>query len=177
MIIAAVKHSGMAEAAVWNYSKNMKGANATVTRKPKQNYYKQIERLLYDYKTYDTAIRNLEAELEEILPKVSTSVVKLGEGSAVSPFHSQTEDWAIKRIESPRAKRILKLLAEKKRLQKGIREVREQLTDEENILVWMRYDLEKQHQEIWEAMHMGRSTYFEFKNKLIAKIARYLGLL
>ncbi len=146
-----------------------------MTRKP--SYYRKTERLLYDYKTYGSAIRNLEAELEEILPKVSTSVVKLGEGTAASPFRSQTEDWAIKRIESPRAKRILRLLAEKKRWRQGIKEVRQQLTDEENTLVWMRYDLEKPHQEIWEALHMSRSTYFEFKNKLIKKIARYLGLL
>ena len=145
-----------------------------MTRKP--SYYRKTERLLYDYKTLDLAIRMLEAELESIMPQVSTSVVKLGEGSTASPFRSQTEDWAIKRIESPRAKRILKLLAEKKRWCQGIKEVREQLTDEENTLVWMRYDLEKPHQEIWEAMHMSRSTYFEFKNKLIKKISRYLGL-
>jgi hypothetical protein len=150
---------------------------AAVTRKSKLSYYRKTERLLYDYKTYGSAIRNLEAELEEILPNASTSIVRLGEGVAASPFRSQTEDWAIKRIESPRAKRILKLLAEKKRWRQGIKEVRQQLTDEENTLVWMRYDLEKPHQEIWEAMHMSRSTYFEFKNKLIKKISRYLGLL
>ena len=146
-----------------------------MTRKP--SYYRKTERLLYDYKTLDLAIRMLEAELESIMPQVSTSVVKLGEGSTASPFRSQTEDWAIKRIESPRAKRILKLLTEKKRWRQGIKEVRQQLTDEENTLVWMRYDLEKLHQEIWEALHMSRSNYFEFKNKLIEKIARYLGLL
>jgi len=119
----------------------------------------------------------LEAELESIMPQVSTSVVKLGEGSTASPFRSQTEDWAIKRIESPRAKRILKLLTEKKRWRQGIKEVRQQLTDEENTLVWMRYDLEKLHQEIWEALHMSRSNYFRFKDEVIGKIARYLGLL
>mgnify|MGYP000900642799 CR=1 FL=1 len=148
---------------------------AVAKRKP--SYYRQAERLLYDYKTYDLAIKNLEAELENIMPQVSTSLLKLGEGSTATPFQSQTEDWAIKRIESPRAKRIIKLLTEKKRFKKGIGEVREQLTDEENTRVWMRYDLEKQHQEIWEAMHMSRSAYFEFKNKVIEKIARYLGLL
>jgi len=148
-----------------------------VTAKRRHNYYRQVERLLYDYKTYDTAIRNLEAELEEILPKVSTSVVKLGEGSTAVPFRSQTEDWAIKRIESPRAKRILRLLAEKKRLKKGIREVRKQLSDEENTLVWMRYDLEKPHREIWEALNMSRASYFRFKNEVINKVARHLGLL
>lgn len=148
-----------------------------MTRKPKPSYYKHTERLLYDYKTYDSAICNLEAELEEILPNVSTSVVKLGEGSTASPFYSQTEDWAVKRLEGPRAKRIRRLLSEKKRLRKAIKEARQQLTDEENTLVWMRYDLEKPHQEIWEAMHMSRANYFRFKDEVIGKIARYLGLL
>ena len=148
-----------------------------MSRKPRPSYYRKTERMLYDYKTLDLAIRMLEAELESIMPQVSTSVVKLGDGSTVAPFTSQTEDWAIKRLESSRAKRISKLLTEKKRWQKGIKETREQLTGEENTLIWMRYDLEKQHQEIWEVMHMSRSTYFEFKNKTIEKIARYLGLL
>jgi len=148
---------------------------AVAKRKP--SYYRQAERLLYDYKTYDLAIKNLEAELESILPPVSTSLLRLGEGSSDAPFRSLTEEWAIKRVESPRAKRLIKLLMEKKRLRQGIKEARQQLTGEENTLVWMRYDLEKPHQEIWEALHMSRSNYFEFKNKLIEKIARYLGLL
>jgi len=46
-------------------------------------------------------------------------------------------------------------------------------TDEENTLVWMRYDLEKLHQEIWEALHMSRANYFRFKDEVIGKIARY----
>jgi hypothetical protein len=154
----------------------MKGASAAVARR-KPKYYRKTERLLYDYKTLDLAIRMLEAELESIMPQTSTSIVKLGEGSAVAPFESQTEEWAIKRIESPRAKRILKLLAEKKRWHQAIKEIRQQLTDEENTLVWMRYDLEKPHQEIWEAMHMSRANYFRFKDEVIGKIARYLGLL
>ena len=148
---------------------------AVAKRKP--SYYRQAERLLYDYKTYDLAIKNLEAELESILPPVSTSLLKLGEGSSDAPFRSLTEEWAIKRVESPRAKRILKLLTEKKRWRQGIKEVRQQLTDEENTLVWMRYDLEKLHQEIWEAMHISRANYFRFKDEVIGKIARYLGLL
>lgn len=148
-----------------------------ITSNKRLHYYRKIERLLYDYKTYDSAIRNLEAELESIMPQISTSLLKMGDGSTATPFCSQTEDWAIKRIESPRAKRLLKLLTEKKRLRKAIKETRKQLTDEENTFVWMRYDLERAHAEIWEALHMSRSTYFEFKNKVIGKIARYLGLL
>jgi len=157
----------------------MKGVSAAVVarRKRKPDYCRKTERLLYDYKTYDSAIRNLKAELESIMPNASTWLLKFGGGSTTAPFESQTEEWAIKRIESPRAQRIVKLLAEKKRLKRAVKEAREQLTDEENTLVWMRYDLEKPHQEIWKAMHMSRANYFRLKNEIIEKISRYLGFL
>ena len=54
--------------------------------------------------------------------------------------------------------------------------VREQLTDDENMFVWLRYDKEKPHEEIWEAMHMSRAQYFRFRKDVIGKIARYVGL-
>ena len=87
---------------------------------------------------------------------------------AASPFRSQTEDWA---RESIRAKRILKLLAEKKMV-RGIKEVG-QLTDEENTLVDV---------TIWKTApgNLGSDAHepehilnLEQTDK---KISRYLGL-
>ena len=138
-----------------------------------QNYFRQVEKLLYDYKYLDQAIANLTAELEAIMPQTSTSVVKLGQGSAKTPFDtSQTERWGIKRAES----RLREKLLEKRRHKKAIKGAREQLTDEENTFVWLRYDKEKPHEEIWEAMHMSRAQYFRFRKDVIGKIARYVGL-
>lgn len=54
--------------------------------------------------------------------------------------------------------------------------VREQLTDEENTFVWLRYDHEKPHEEIWEALHMSRAQYFRFRKDTIDKIAKHLGV-
>jgi len=139
-----------------------------------QNYFRQVEKLLYDYKYLDQAIANLTAELEAIMPQTSTSVVKLGQGSAKTPFDtSQTERWGIKRAES----RLRIKLQEKRRHKKAIKGAREQLTDDENMFVWLRYDKEKPHEEIWEAMHMSRAQYFRFRKDVIGKIARYMGLL
>ena len=140
----------------------------------KQKYFRQVERLLYDYKYLDQAIENLTAELESIMPQTSTSVVRLGQGSTKTPFDtSQTERWGIKRAESKLRARLL----EKRRHKKAIKAVREQLTDEENTFVWLRYDHEKPHKEIWEALHMEERNYFRFRRRVINKIAKSLGLL
>jgi RinA family phage transcriptional activator len=144
-----------------------------VTVAKKQKYFQQVERLLYDYKYLDQAIANLEAELEAIMPQTSTSVVKLGQGSTKTPFDtSQTERWGIRRAES----RLRARLLEKRRHKKAIKAVREQLTDEENTFIWLRYDHEKAHEEIWEALHMSRAQYFRFRKDTIDKIAKHLGI-
>lgn len=140
----------------------------------KQKYFQIVEAMLYDYKYLDQAIANLEAELESIMPQTSTSVVRLGQGSTKTPFDtSQTERWGIKRAESKLRARLL----EKRRHKKAIKAAREQLTDEENTFIWLRYDHEKQHKEIWETLHMEERNYFRFRRRVINKIAKILGLL
>ena len=145
----------------------------------KQKHFRQVERLLYDYKYLDQAIANLEAELEAILPQTSTSVIKVGQGSTKTPFDtSQTERWGIKRAES----RLRARLLEKKRHRAAIKAAREQLTDEEHTFIWLRYDLEKTHDEVMEALEScghpySRRQYFYMRKQIINKIARYLGFL
>lgn len=146
----------------------------------KQKYFRHVEKLLYDYKYLDQAIANLEAELEAIMPQTTASVVKIGAACAAkSPLDSsQTERWGIKRAES----RLREKLLEKRRHKKAIKEIREQLTDEENTFIWLRYDLEKTHDEVMEALESrgqpcSRRQYFYMRKRIINKIARYLGLL
>jgi len=150
-----------------------------VTVAKKQKYFQIVEAMLYDYKYLDQAIANLEAELEAIMPQTSTSLIKVGQGSTKTPFDtSQTERWGIKRAES----RLRARLLEKKRHRAAIKAAREQLTDEENTFVRLRYDLEKTHDEVMEALESrghpcSRRQYFYMRKRIINKIARYLGLL
>ena len=145
----------------------------------KQKYFQIVEAMLYDYKYLDQAIANLEAELEAIMPQTSTSVVKLGQGSTKTPFDtSQTERWGIKRADS----RLRARLLEKRRHKKAIKAAREQLTDEENTFIWLRYDKEKTHDEVMEALESrghpySRRQYFYMRKQIINKIARYMGIL
>lgn len=143
------------------------------------SWFRKVEKLLYDYKYLDQVIANIEAELEAIMPQVSTSLIKVGQGSTKTPFDtSQTERYGIKRAES----RLREKLLEKKRHRAAIKAAREQLTDEENTFVWLRYDHEKTHDEVMEALEsrghpFSRRQYFYMRKQIINKIARYLGLL
>ncbi len=147
--------------------------------KRRQRYYRQVEDLLYDYKYLDQAIATLEAELEAIMPQTSTSLVKLGQGSTKTPFDtSPTERYGIRRAES----RLRVKLMEKRRHKEAIKGAREQLTDEENTFVWLRYDKEKTHDEIMQAFEdqgqpCSRRSYFRMRRRVIDKVARYVGLL
>ena len=144
-----------------------------MTKRQQQKYFRQVEKMLYDYKYLDQAIANLEMELEAIMPQTSTSVVKLGQGSTKTPFDtSQTERWGIRRAES----RLRARLMEKRRHKKAIKAVKEQLSKEENAFVWLRYDHEKPHEEIWETLHMSRAQYFRFRKDTINEIAKHLGI-
>jgi DNA-directed RNA polymerase specialized sigma subunit len=146
--------------------------------KGKQKYFRQVEKLLYDYKYLDQAIANLEAELEAIMPQTSTSLIKVGQGSTRTLFDtSQTERYGIKRAES----RLRARLLEKRRHKAAIKGAREQLSDEENTFVWLRYDKEKTHDEIMQAFEdqgqpCSRAQYFRSRKEVIEKIARYMGL-
>ena len=136
--------------------------------------FRLTERLLYEYKYQDSAIKTLQGELEAFdddLPSCSTSIV-LSQGKT-GP-QSQTEKWALRQVE--KASRLDRRIADKKRQRDCIKEARQQLTEEESQFVWMRYDHEKPHHEIWPALHMSRSAYFEFRKATIAKIAKYIGL-
>ncbi len=63
----------------------------------------------------------------------------------------------------------------------AIKGAREQLSDEENTFVWLRYDKEKTHDEIMQAFEdqgqpCSRAQYFRFRKDIIGKVARYVGL-
>ena len=79
--------------------------------------YGFVERLLYQQKTHDTAIAELQAELDDMLPSCSVSVVPLSHGGT-KPL-TEPERIADKRLHSVRGKylqeeiatRLLALLA------------------------------------------------------------------
>lgn len=161
----------------------------------KPTWFRQTEKLLYDYKTFDSAIANLEVELkraeaearlpapEYIMPQTTVSVVKLGQGTTKTPFDtSLTEKWGCLRAEiaTRRVRYLRDLLQDKVRWRDAIREARQSLNEEESQLLWLRYDKEKSHGQVMEAMSraglcMSERNYYRLRNQVVERIAQFLG--
>ncbi|UNC91683.1 hypothetical protein [Candidatus Contubernalis alkaliaceticus] len=137
--------------------------------------FRFIEKLLYEYKTYDTAIEQMEAELAEMYPSGPGSVLDLTNIQGHSDS-SEPERWTIKRNESLRAKFLLGRIQEKKRHRKAMARARETLSDEENNLIWLKYDLRKQNPEVWRTMNVSESTFYRLRKQVVTRVAEYCGL-
>jgi len=147
--------------------------------KLQKNDFRFVEKLLYDQKTHDTAIAELEAEmaeiLENLLPGGSGSYVDMSEPKGQTD--SQPEVWTIKRDENLRVRYLRGRIAERKRHKAAIAEARESLDDLENQLVWLKYDLEKTARDCWRSMGLQKSRFYEIREEIVTKVARFIGLI
>lgn len=141
--------------------------------------FRFVEKLLYDYKTHDTAIKEMEAEMQGILenmfPNASASYVDMSEPKGQTD--SQPEAWAIKRDENLRVRYLRGRIAERKRHKAAIAAARESLDDLENQLVWLKYDLEKTARDCWRSMGLQKSRFYEIREEIVTKVARFIGLI
>lgn len=76
------------------------------TQKVNKGKFKEIEYHLKNYKMYRVAIKNLERQLEYISPNITTNYSQVKDRSLPSIQYSQTETFAIKRLESEEAVNI-----------------------------------------------------------------------
>ena len=136
--------------------------------------YGFVERLLYQQKTHDTAIAELQAELDDMLPSCSVSVVPLSYGGT-KPL-TETERIADKRLYSIKGRYLTEEIARRRRHQKAISEAMKTLSDTENQLVWLYYNLEKSPRDCWRTMGYEKSRWHEIKHEVVCKVARFLGL-
>ena len=156
----------------------LKRGETLVEERLTANDFRFVEKLLYEYKSYDSAIRALEEELDDMMPSASASVVSFDHNTAnLHPEFTQPEKWAIKRNESLRGKQLHSRVREKRRHRDAIKRAREMLSDTENQLVWLKYDLEKRPRECWQAMRYEKSRWYEIREQVVYKVAKFLGLL
>lgn len=145
-----------------------------------KNDFRFVEKLLYDQKTHDTAIAELEAEvaeiLENLLPGGTGSFVDMSTAKG-QPEFTQPEVWTIKRDENLRVRYLKGRIAERKRHQAAIRAARESLDDLENQLVRLKYDLGKSARDCWRSMGLQKSRWYEIREEVVHKVARFLGMI
>lgn len=139
-----------------------------------QGDYRFTERLLYQQKTHDTAIAELQAELDDMISAASSAATtdgKRGKAELTGP-----ERMTEKRLFSVRGKYLQEEIARRKRHQKAVSEAMRVLSDTESQLVFLYYHLEKSPRDCWRTMGYEKSRWYEIKHEVVRKIARYLGL-
>ena len=141
---------------------------------PKSDY-RFVEKLLYQQKTHDTAIAELQAELDDMLPSASASFVTFDHNPKGSEL-TEPERIVDKRLFSVRGKYLQEEIARRKRHQRAIEEAIKALNDTENQLVFLYYHLEKTPRDCWRTMGYERSQWYEIRTETVLKVARFLGL-
>lgn len=138
------------------------------------------EYLLYTAKTHESAIRELEIELEKVIasmddtyPIGASSIDGMPHGTGVS---SPTENLAIKRADNIQVKCLKTRIEEMQRHQNAINQAKQYLTDTEKLFIKLKYDREKSSQACWREMHIEKSRWYEMRQEIIQKVARYIGI-
>ena len=140
-----------------------------------RNDYGFTERLLYQQKTHDTVIAELEAELDDMLPS-STSSYVVFDHNQKNPELTEPERVVDKRLHSVRGKYLQEEIARRKRHKKAISEAMKALSDTEAQLVFLFYNLEKTPRDCWRTMGYERSRWYEIRTETVLKVARFLGM-
>lgn len=131
---------------------------------------KKIEQHLRKYSSYKTAMRNVEKELDYILPSV-TANYEYREGSAGTfSIYSTTENVAIDRIESRKA---LFLNEERERLRilvESIESAISVLSDEEKVFIRLRYFENKSYTEIQSILKLGQNKAYATRKGILESL-------
>jgi len=152
------------------------------SKQVQKNNFRFVEKLLYEYKTYDTSIAELQAQLDEMMPAYTSSVLKFSH-DLPHRIESQPEKWAIKRVESIRGQYLQGRIAEMKRHKEAIFKAKQCLDETESQLVFLKYELEKPHNQVARSLnmwdykrHRPTRAYWNMRERTVKKIIRFLGL-
>ena len=137
-----------------------------------------IKYLLYEQQHQDAKIRELEEELDEMLPAYSSSVVRFSHDEGLRE-DSQPEKWAIIRNESVRAKELYAELRKRKRQKEAITRAMEVMDHAESQIILLRYYEQKPHNHVAKGVHMWSNrkrnpsnTYWRTHEKILKKVAQ-----
>ena len=138
--------------------------------------FRYTEKILYERKTYDTAIKKLEAELNDALEEITElQAVKMddephgtGQGSPIETF--------VMRRDSPQIKYLKNRIDEMQHCQQAIEKALGYMTDTEKLLIKLFYDREKTAMQCYREMHMSRTSWYRLRQEVVYRIANYLGI-
>lgn len=140
-----------------------------------QDKFKKMERTLYDYRKLDTAINNIDIDIEHMKNDITLKGVSYEEKSApTNSFHSTVEDEVIKREEYvyKEINRLKSLKADKMALRAKIYNALKDLKDYESKLVNLRYLDKDRHTWLDIGLELGFDMGYcqKLRNKIINEL-------
>lgn len=131
---------------------------------------KKIESYLRAYETYKLGIINLQKQLDYIMPNVTASY-ELREGSTGTfNIKSDTEKYAIDRIESKKALIIHEDIERYKIIINSIDEAMKGLNDIERDFIKYRYFKRQQINQIMDTLGYSEKYIFTIRNHIMNKL-------
>lgn len=138
--------------------------------------FRYTEKILYERKTYDTAIKKLEAELNDALEEVTElQAVKMDDGPRGTGQGSPVETIVMRR-NSPQIKYLKNRIDEMQHCQQAIEKALNYMTDTEKLLIKLFYDREKTAMQCYREMHMSKSSWYRMRQEIVSRIAAFLGI-
>lgn len=139
-------------------------------RDGKKKEIRAIEGHLRCYKSYKVGIRNLQKQIDYIMPSM-TAKYDLAEGShGTFVISSSTEKFAIDRIESKRALDLHEQIWQYQVIVDSIDEAIKSLTEEERSFVEARYFNQWSIKKTAEALGYSEKNIFVIRNRTMDKL-------
>ena len=143
----------------------------------KDDNFRRIEKLLYEFKTYTLAIKNLKYEIDtHCMPTCITNYSEDPVSFTVGDPSDSTGNHALRRVKDSEYLDELKArLKDKERNQERILEVIALFNPDERIIWERRYMKDEDVAVIYDSVGWSKTTYFRIRKSLVIKVRKCLG--
>lgn len=136
----------------------------------KKKAIKAIENHLYNYKSYKVAVRNLQSQLDSIMPNLTTSYELKEESTGVFKIWSSTEQVVLDRLESARALQINEQIRNYQIIIDSIEEALNALAEQERLYVELRYFEGLNTERIADKMSCSVPNLFRLRKRVLDRL-------
>ena len=145
--------------------------------------YRFCERLLYDYRSQESAIAQLELELAQHLANMEPGPRGATLGGEPKGWQDDTGDcteperWAIMSEENTRSRWLREELARRKRHQRLIADALEAMTADESEFCRLFYGKSLSVRQVADRMHYSKSKVYIIRQSAVHVVGKYAGLI
>lgn len=138
--------------------------------------FRKVEKMLYEYRTYDLAIKNLRMLIDTLhTPSCISNYSSDPVSYTIGNTGDQTGTYGMKRAECEQLETYKARLLEKETKKRQIEEA-VGLFDSDEIMIWTHRYLKGQSiVSILFQLHYSRTSYFRIRKNMVLKVMRCIG--